>query len=325
MILRLPALSLLCTGLALAPSAACAEGAHDWLMKIGNAAHRLDYDGTFVYLHGQQLESMRIVHKVEDGRERERLVSLNGTPREIVRNDRLVLCYLPDENSVVVEHRKADKQNFPALLPERLQDLDENYDIQLGRNDRVAGRAVQQVIVRPRDGLRYGYHLWADNETGLLLRADLIDQHSQTIEQFLFTHISVGGAIPAAALEPESTGKKLKWRREVARDNGAVQAADASRWTVGQLPVGFRLTGRMVRKSLMRNVSAEHQLYSDGLATVSVFIEKSEQSSAAKKGVTNMGAVHAFGTHIADHQVTVVGEVPAATVIQIANSVALQR
>jgi sigma-E factor negative regulatory protein RseB len=293
-------------------------------MKIGNAAHRLDYDGTFVYLHNQQLESLRIVHRVEEGRERERLVSLNGAPREIVRDDRRVVCYLSQENPIAVEHRKADKMNFPALLPERLQDLDENYIIQLGRSERVAGRVAQQVIVRPRDDLRYGYHLWADNATGLLLRADLVDQKGQVIEQFLFTQITIGGSIPDAALAPETTGKKLKWRREEPREAGAVQASDASDWTVSQLPSGFRFTGRMVRKSALRNVIAEHQVYSDGLATVSVFIEKADKSSAAMKGVTNMGAVHAFGTHVADHQVTVVGEVPASTVIQIANSVTLR-
>jgi sigma-E factor negative regulatory protein RseB len=158
-----------------------------------------------------------------------------------------------------------------------------------------------------------------------LLRADLIDQQNMAVEQFLFTQISVGGAIPAAALEPESTGKKLKWRREEPDDNDAAQAPDATHWTVSQLPSGFRFTGRMVRKSPMRKVAAEHQVYSDGLATVSVFIEKSGKNSVPMTGVTNMGAVHAYGTHIADHQVMVVGEVPAATVIQIANSVTAQR
>jgi sigma-E factor negative regulatory protein RseB len=325
MILRLPVLSL-CAGLAVAPAASpAAERVHEWLMKIGNAAHHLDYDGTFVYRHGQQLESLRIVHKVEDGRERERLVSLNGAPREIVRDGRRVVCYLSQENPIAVEHRKADKLNFPALLPERLQDLDENYVIRLGRNERVAGRMAQQVIVQPRDDLRYGYHLWADNATGLLLRADLIDLQGQAIEQFLFTHIAVGEAISDAALEPESKGKKIKWRREEPREAGGVQAPDVSAWTVSQLPSGFRFSGRMLRKSPLHNVTAEHQVYSDGLATVSVFIEKTEKSPTAMKGVTNMGAVHAYATSVADHQVTVVGEVPAATVIQIANSVALQR
>jgi sigma-E factor negative regulatory protein RseB len=328
MILRLTHLSLLYAGLALAPAVSvAADRAQDWLMKIGEAAHRLNYDGTFVYLHGQQLESLRIVHRVEDGRERERLVSLNGAPREIVRDDRRVVCYLSQENPIAVEHRKADKMNFPALLPKHLQDLEANYVIQLGRSERVAGRIAQQVIVRPRDDFRYGYHLWADKASGLLLRSDLVDQKGQAIEQFLFTQVTIGGAIPDAALEPEGTGKKLKWKREGPSEASADdrQAAEESRWTVGQLPSGFRFTGRMVRKSSLRNVLAEHQVYSDGLATVSVFIEKSENPSAVMKGVTSMGAVHALGTQVADHQVTVVGEVPAATIIQIANSITPQR
>jgi sigma-E factor negative regulatory protein RseB len=328
MILRLPRLLLLCAGLALAPAApGAADPARDWLMKIGDAAHRLNYDGTFVYLHGRQLESLRIVHKVEDGRERERLVSLNGAPREIVRDDQRVVCYLSQESPIALEHRKADKSNFPALLPRNWQDLDASYVIELGRRERVAGRTAQQVMVRPRDDFRYGHHLWADTATGLLLRADLVDQKGHAIEQFLFTQVTIGGAIPDAALEPERNGKKHKWRREEPREAGAddSRTPDESRWTVGQLPSGFRFTGRMVRKSALRNVIAEHQVYSDGLATVSVFIEKSDKPSAAMKGVTSMGAVHAFGTQVADHQVTVVGEVPAATIIQIANSISPRR
>jgi sigma-E factor negative regulatory protein RseB len=314
---------LLAAAVLLAPPAFAGDRAHDWLIRISNAARGLNYDGVFVYQHDHQLEALRVVHRNEDGRSRERLVSLNGAPREILRDDRTVHCYLPDENSVVVEHRRADTKSFPTLLPERLAVLDENYVIELGRTARVAGRRAQQVIIRPRDTLRYGYHLWADVDTGLLLKADLLDTKGETIEQFMFTQIAIGN-VPETALKPENTGTDLRWHR--VSDDTETGSGTVSAWTVANPPKGFRLTMQMARKEPVRNVPVEHLVLSDGLATVSVFIEKAGSSSAmAMQGASHMGAVNAFGRRLGEHQVTVVGEVPQATVALIGNALAARR
>src|SRR3990167_130993 len=106
-------------------------------MKINHAARNLDYDGVFVYQHDTQLEAMRIIHKAVNKSSKERLVSLNGAPREVIRDDREVRCYWPDKNSVLVEYRKADAKGFPSILPERMQDLDEYYVLQLGNTERI--------------------------------------------------------------------------------------------------------------------------------------------------------------------------------------------
>ena len=305
--------------LAFSTAVAAADAAHDWLMKINQAARTLDYEGVFVYQHESQLEAMRIIHKVENGAARERLVSLNGAPREIIRDQRQITCYWPDRNSVVVEFRKADSQTFPAILPERLQDLDDYYTIRLGKVERITGRPAQLVIVKPVDEYRYGYHLWADHDTGLLLKADLLDSQGNILEQFMFTQISIGAKIPAAALEPGVSGQGMVWHRE--EENPASVAA-APEWMVAQLPKGFRLSAHITRQAPMHKRPVEHLVYTDGLAAVSVFVEKRGANDRPfMLGPSRMGAANALGLRVDGYQITTVGEVPAETISLIGNSV----
>jgi len=299
-----------------------ADGAHDLLMKMGQAARTLNYQGTFVYQHGDQLDSMRISHKVEKGHARERLISLNGAAREVVRNRQEVQCYLPDENSVMVEQRRLDARSFPAIVPQSLEQLDKHYVIELGRSGRVADHEVQAVLIRPKDSYRYGYQLWADRNTNLLLKATLVDENHHVVEQFMFTDVKIGGAIPDSAFKPRTRGKNLVWYRE---DGGVVEPTNGKAdWKVEHLPPGFSLSVRMIRSVPTRKTPVEHFVYSDGLAVVSVFVEQIESGSPADNisGLMHVGAIHVFGKVIGDHQITVVGEVPAMTVDMIGKSVA---
>jgi sigma-E factor negative regulatory protein RseB len=302
-------------------SGTAAGDAHDWLLKMNEAPRRLDFEGAFVYQRGTQLEAMRVVHKAEKGAVRERLVSLNGAAREIVRTESEVVCYLPDQKSVVVEYRKANARGFPTILPGRLPELGEHYVIQLGGTERIAGRAAQQLVIRPRDAYRYGYRLWADYDTGLLLKADLLDGTGRPLEQFMFAQISVG-TVPAAALQPETPGEGMVWYRE----SGTPPAAPAQKWNATRLPKGFKLSHQVTRNVPTRNKTVEHLVYSDGLATVSLFVEPLDKDEKpGMQGLSHMGAVHAYGARVDGHQVTAVGEVPAETVSLIARSVAPAR
>lgn len=297
------------------------DDARAWLMKIHQASMQRDYEGVFVYQHGSQLEAMRIVHKIEKGMVRERLVSLNGSPREIIRNEREVLCYLPDENAVVVEHRRADDKGFPAIMPERLAEIDGYYSMQLGRTERIAGRPAQPLHIQPRDQYRYGYRLWADHDTGLLLKADLLDGKGKVLEQFMFTQMQVG-TVPATSLQPENPGKGMVWHRE-----GEFTPADPGRpWTATAMPKGFKLARQVWRTVPKRQKKVEHLVYSDGLATVSVFVEQLDAGAKpGMEGPSHMGAVHAYVVRTDGHRVTTVGEVPAETVSMIAKSVKPKR
>jgi sigma-E factor negative regulatory protein RseB len=309
--------------LLVSPVAFGAEDAHAWLMKMERAARTLNYEGIFVYQQGNVLESMRVVHSVNDGIVRERLVSMTGATREIVRNEHEVQCYLPDENSVVIEHPTAESKTFPVILPERLSDLDKSYGLQLGRDARVAGRETRSILIEPKDNYRYGYRLWADRATGLLLKASLLDERGKTIEQFMFTSIRPRAVIPPAELQPQQA---IKGRAGEMQDQ-AVEMNQDPAWKVEELPPGFSLSASLTRKLAKQDRRVDHLIFSDGLAAVSVFVEKTQAGAApsVSRSTRQMGAVHAYGKVVGDHLVTVVGEVPAVTVNMIGRSVSPAR
>ena len=305
--------------LGLAAPLAQAADAQVLFARMHQAGRSLDYEGTFVYQHGDQLESLRIIHKAGTGGVRERLVSLNGAPREIIRTDSEVRCYLPDENAVLIEHRRADNRNFPALLPDSLALLKGNYMIRAGKEGRVAGHKAVSVRIKPRDAYRYGYLLWVDEASGLLLKASLLDERGEVIEQYMFTQVSIGGPIPESELKPQYPAKGIVWQRA----DDETRVSSTGQWTATRLPDGFTLSARIVRMLPARKQPVEHLVYSDGLAVVSVFVEKAgdEARPNALSGLTHMGAAHAFGKVVDGHQVTVVGEAPALTVDMIGESV----
>lgn len=287
--------------------------------RMHQVGRSLDYEGTFVYQHGDQLESLRIVHKAGKGGVRERLVSLNGAPREIIRTDNEVRCYLPDENAALIEHRRAGDRNFPALLPDSLTLLKGNYKIKVGKPGRVAGRKTVSVRIKPRDAYRYGYLLWADEASGLLLKASLLDEHGGVVEQYMFTQVSIGKSISESELKPQYPATGIDWQRA----DVETPTSPTGKWTATHLPDGFTLSARMLRMLPAHKYPAEHLVYSDGLAIVSVFVEKIDDAVAANvlSGLSHMGAIHAFGKVVDDYQVTVVGETPALTVDMIGESV----
>ncbi len=310
----LAAWSLTCTAFAAETEA--------MLARMQRAAQSLDYDGTFVYQHGNRIESFRIIHRGTgtDG-VRERLVSLSGAPREIIRNDREVRCYLPDEKTLLIEPRRPGTRNFPSLLPESFAALNAYYRFRSGRGERVAGHPAHVIAIRPRDRYRFGYRFWTDDDTGLLLKAQLINDEGMMIEQYLFTQITIGKAIADADLRPQSPeSNPIKQMHET------TAAPGEARWTVARLPAGFSLTARTVRRLSAQRELAEQLVYSDGLAVVSVFVEPAAAGApTVLDGPAQMGAVHAFGKIVDDYRITVIGEVPAATVSLIGQSVSARR
>jgi len=297
-----------------------------WLMQINEAARQLNYSGRFVYAQGDHIESMEVTHRAGEESMRQRIYSLNGAPREVIRDAEQVWCYAPDKNLGVHEYRQASKQGFPNLLPEDVNHLARYYEIRKGRVGRIADRAAQRVEIIPKDDLRYGYDLWADMESGLLLKAALLSNDGRPIEQYLFTNVQIGGPISDAELQPVTADTELVWYGD-AHANDAPKSLDvetnsAHSWGVEEMPPGFMLTREIKRLSSMSSNLVQHYVYSDGLATVSVFVEKlGNDASTRIKGLNKMGAIHAFGREIEGHQVTVVGEVPSQTVDIIGMSV----
>lgn len=304
--------------------AAYGDSVDDWLMRINEAAVNLSYQGVFVYSYGSNLEAMEVAHRVDDGIVRERIYSLNGAPREIVRDAEQVWCYVPDQNMGMHEFRQASEQSFPALLPRKLGQLSENYSLRLGREGRIADRPAQQILIMPLDEYRYGYVLWADIETGLLLKAALVANGAVPIEQYMFTEVNIGESVDKTWLIPKSGKDQLKWFGPP-DDSSLPLHNDVTnpRWVVSELPDGFEISRQIKRLSPIHKRVREHYVYTDGLAAVSVFIEMLDKANEVPRidGLSRMGAVHAFGHSRDGYHITVVGGVPSQTVDMMGMSV----
>lgn len=284
-----------------------------WLQKIATAAHRLNYSGIFVYQRGAFMETSSIVHMTDESGEHEKLEVLDGPPRETIRNNDEVICFMPEEKGVVAEKRRSQK-HFPALLPRRLSGIGENYAVRLGGVERVAGHDCQNVILEPRDAYRYGYRFCAESGSGLLLKASTLNEKNEVVNQFSFTQARIGGTIDRDLLKP-------KYARHQHMQMQAAPAMADSGWQVKSLPAGFRKIMEQKRNFPGKKVSASHLVFSDELVAVSVFVEPLAGTEKPVSGLSSQGAINVYTKPVADHQVTVLGEVPAVTVMQIANSV----
>jgi len=306
----------------LASANVVASDVSQWLMKMHEAARSLNYDGIFVYVHGMDVEAMRVVHKSDQGVVRERIYSLNGAAREIIRDAERIWCYIPEKKIGVHEYRQVSKQTFPRILPERLGELKQNYRISLGNKGRIADRQAQQIAIMPKDQYRYGYGLWADQKTGLLLKAVLLNTDGKPIERYMFTNLTIGESIPEQALQPMTPKEDLIWFGSSEPKISVGSEGFKSDWQTKDVPSGFVLSRTIKRLSPLRKRMVEHFVYSDGLAAVSVFIEKlSSKDEKPISGISHMGSIHAFGKVVDGYQITVVGEVPSKTVGMLGKSV----
>ncbi len=304
------------TGLAAGAAYAQSPDGLAWLRKIHEATQKLSYTGTFVYQQGARSETSRITRFVDAGGDIERLEVLDGVPREIVRSRDEVRCYLPDAKVVKVDRRTPDR-SFPTLLPERVNLLSRHYDVTLGETARVAGLNCQAVVLTPKDNLRYGYRLYADTASGMLLKAVTFDASGESIEQFMFTQLKIGN-VTREMVRPRHAVRT--WRV----DDAQAVPAHLAGWDLSDLPPGFRKVIELKRRMDSRSVS--QVVYSDGLAAVSVFIEALDaKREPAPAGIASMGAIHMYTREVANHRVTVVGETPAASVQRIGNAVAYRR
>ena len=301
-----------------------------WLEKMNRALATRNYDGTFFHLSGGRVETMRIVHRVRAGRVTERLVSLDGSGREFVRNNDELTCYLPDQHTVLVEPRQ-DRGPFLGSLPQFGAAVDEFYRFESLPNSRVLGRPARVIMVNPKDQFRFGYRIWLDDSTAMPLKTQLCDSRGQVIEQVLFARLDMPENIPDSDLTPAVHTEGMRWVRQGASHDSPSPALSGYRAT--ELPPGFRLTVSGEQTLGGATEPATHLVYSDGLATVSVFVEAPREPTSGTddkprapaeppmQGLARVGSGYAFSTMVQGHQVTAVGEVPAQTVETIAHSV----
>jgi sigma-E factor negative regulatory protein RseB len=298
--------------------------AQGWLRTMQSSAHSLSYAGTFVYQQGSQVRTSRITHVADGHNEFEKLEILDGKPREYIRNNDEVVFYVPESRTLLVEKR-VTQDIFPAILAAGPAEIAANYGLHKGETGRIAGFDCQSVVLEPKDRFRYGYKFWAEKNSGLLLRAQTLNDSNEVVEQIAFTQISIGG-IDRARVKP-SYPQTQGWRVE----NSVMSAVAPSGWAVKNLPGGFRKISevkRMVSDTPAASSGGATQasrrevtqiVYSDGLAAISVFVEPGTQSKT--EGSMQQGALNIIGRRQGDFWLTIVGEVPLAAIRQVANSI----
>lgn len=283
-----------------------------WLGRIASAGQRLDYTGIFIYQSGQNFETSRITHIVDASGEHERLEVLDGSPREVVRTNNEVRCVLPDQKTVIID-RAGGQRAFPARLPASFSAITENYRVTKGEVSRVAGLESQLIVLEPRDDLRYGHMLWADTLSGLLLKARMVDENGEVIEQFTFTDVRIGGGIDAEALKPRYS-KDADWR--VIDAQGHQMRAEESPWILTAPLPGYTLKSIVKRPLGRERGDILHLVFSDGLAAISVFVEPIDPDRSAAMGLGPLasGPINIYKRTVDDHLITVLGEVPLRAV-----------
>ncbi|CAH9019041.1 Sigma factor AlgU regulatory protein MucB [Candidatus Nitrosacidococcus sp. I8] len=285
------------------------------------ASKHLNYKGVFVYLRNDQLKAIHIVHKVDKYGEYERLTSLNGPPREIIRDKESITHILPNKKENI-EGDFNSGNGFLRNFSKKLKGISKYYQFSIGRKDRVAGREAQEIIVSPRDSYRYGYHLWVDPNIGLLLKSIMMGEDDGPLEQIMFTSLSLPTQISQQELLPTIVGKRVSRKREDKSIRSDLESKKESHWRIDWLPLGFTLVA--YGKHLLPNsqIPVEHLAYSDGLGSVSVFIESAiDNHQSHLHGFSTLGAINAYGTTLSKHYLTVVGDIPHAAVEKIGKSI----
>jgi sigma-E factor negative regulatory protein RseB len=305
-----------------ADAAASRERAVSWLDRIHQAAQRENYEGVFVYQRGTFVQSSRITHYAARGDgEFEALESLDGKPRKLLRHDEDLYTFVPERHLCVIEKRQ-NKDSFPALLDESGEQVLAAYDPKMLGLDRVAGIEAQVIELDPKDAYRFAYKLWADAKTGLLLRVQTLDASGQVLEQITFTQLRIGVPVEKAGI---AAGIRNTAGWTLVRPPVEPVDMEAQGWRMAPDVPGFRKIRELCRPMAARDagdppIPVDQAVFSDGLSTVSVFIEPAEKNSR-KQGVGESGATHVLVTRYGDYWITLLGEVPQGTLQRFASAI----
>ncbi len=283
--------------------------AHHWLQRMNSAMSELDYDGHFVYLRGDMLDAMQIKHRVEDGNTREYLISLTGTAREVIRDHNSVTIIQSHNGKTHISQRRTTGRLSPLSSLKPLE-LDANYRLLMGEDVRMAGRAAKVIVLQPKDNLRYACRLVLDRGNALPLGVSLFDEEGKQVSRIMFTDLQI--------LYPAEEASAADNQIAVENPHGGlaqviepVDLRSVTPWRFDIIPAGYQLKNYHLRKKTEASNRMEHFVFSDGLATVSVYVEP--LAVTGLKGEANLGAVNALGAQVVGHQLTIVGEVPAVT------------
>jgi len=312
--LWLPALML---GLACQARAAAPDGPA-WLQRAVQAARNVSYAGTFVHTNGDRISTVRVTHTNNNGDEHERIEALDGAPYEIVRHNEEMFCYFPDAKTVRLD-RRVNARFFPSLFRADAAVIAASYEVKLGKPERVLGYECRWLDLDPRDNLRFTEKLCAEVNTGLVVRAKTLNESGQVIEQYTFTDLKLGPQVARGDVKSIFEARVKQWNTD-AQPREEAKGVDTG-WAVNNVPAGFRKAAELRRTLPGRGQPVSQLIYSDGLASVSVFVEPNPSPGRTAEASTEDGTTTFFVRPMGDQLVTVLGEVPLAAAQQVGRSV----
>lgn len=322
--------------LSLFSTASMASELLDMLKRMSEVDEKQNYQGVFILRKSDTLSTLRVTHGIDAKGVWESLEALNGEPRKVVRRNNRVVSVFPKRELVTIRQGE-DKPPLHRRLPENIDQLEQFYTIHQLADDRIANHDALVVDLVPEDTYRYGYRYWLDKNTGMLLRCDLVANDGSIIEQMMFTSLNY---LTVAPVEKINLQQFEQFKQQVIMDDTLANSVVGENhgWVINHLPKGFMLIRSNMRYSqpmVINNVAKNesdvsndnervtdllHLVYSDGLASVSVFIKKNLEEENHYEGISSMGAINAFGNFVDDYFVTVVGVVPVNTVQLMAQS-----
>ncbi len=289
-----------------------------WLTRAVQASRSASYAGTYVHTNGDRTATVRVTHVNVAGEEHERIEPLDGPPYEIVRKNDEMFCYFPDAKTVRLD-RRINAQFFPSILRGAPEGLAASYEMSLGKTERVLGYDCRWIHLEPKDKMRYAQRLCAEVGTGLVVRAKALNSLQQVIEQYTFTELRLGNQVARADAKSVFQARTKRWTTDA-------QPLDESRtvdtgWMVERLPRGFRKVTEVKRTFPGRSVPVSQLIFTDGIASLSVFIEPNSPPARTADASSEEGTTTFYARPMGDQLVTVLGEVPLAAARQVGQSV----
>jgi len=308
--------------LVLAPCALADDSSGEvgrWLDRMARAVETLNYRGTLVHWHDGRIDTLGIIHRADEDGIRERIYSLDGPAREILRNGNEIRCLMDDDQPLVVQSQLAARL-MPNLPLSRLSSPESAYAMRLGERERVAGLMARIVEIASRDEFRYGHRLWLEEQTGMLLRSALLDHKKQTLQQLTFVTVELGARITDAELESTLDESSAVYSTLPSPNVQSPLSSHQlwSSWSPQQMPDHF-LLARAGQARSDDGERFEHLVFSDGLASFSIYIEPAQGGYRGSR-LESIGPVHVLTGLVNGRKITIVGEVPRATVEMVGRS-----
>ena len=290
-----------------------------WLIidKAAKATKLLNYKGVFHTQHNKEIKSIEITHATNDDQEFIKMNVLDGSPGEVLSQGKTIYVYNTIENNVIIQKRKKQRL-FPAIFPDNIDVIKNFYRLSVGKNQRIAGRLSQSVVLSPIDNFRYSYHFWLDKKTSLPLKMVVMDQDENAIEQASFTQIKMIKDKNLDWFKPEVDPSKNYIFNDKVVGQGIVKEPF---WTMKKVPPGYKEIDFITKRIPGLNILSHQLVFSDGLSYVSLFIKPIARGQKPKVGQLNLGVNNICARYHDGYQVMAVGSVPFTTCNNFSESI----